>query len=115
MRIITKGLLGLQDFNLGTGTFTRATSTGGVITLNQINSGNLGTGFPSNVSSPLAPTGAVNGINTVFTLPTTPGFIVMVFRNGILQNPGGIDYAIAGTTITFTGAPLTGDTILVVY
>lgn len=36
-KIITKGLIGTQDLNLGTGTFTRATSTGGTQTLNQIN------------------------------------------------------------------------------
>lgn len=35
-RIITKGLLGSQDLSLGTSTFSRTTSTGGTITLNQI-------------------------------------------------------------------------------
>ena|ERR1700676_539351 len=36
-RIITKGLIGVQDLSLGTSTFTRATSTGGSQVLNQIN------------------------------------------------------------------------------
>ena len=114
-RLITKGLIGLQDLNLGTGTFQRATSTGGLITISQINASNLGTGFPVNSSSPLAPTGTINGVNVTFTLPLAPGPIVLVFRNGVLQRPGGIDYAISGSTITFMVAPLTGDGILVVY
>lgn len=41
-RIITKGLIGVQDLSLGTSTFTRATSTGGTQTLNQINAVALG-------------------------------------------------------------------------
>lgn len=115
-RIITKGLIGIQDLNLGTSTFTRATSTGGTQVLNQVNSTNLGSGFPLNLTSPLAPTGAINGVNKVFTLPTTPTNVALVFRNGMLQNPGGgNDYTIAGGTITFNAAPLTGDIILAVY
>lgn len=114
-RIITKGLIGLQDINIGTSTFTRATSVGGTQTLNQINSTNLGSGFPVNLSSPLAPTGTVNGSNTAFTLPTTPGPVVMVFRNGLLQKGGGVDYTLSSTNLTFTVAPLTGDLLLVVY
>lgn len=114
-RIITKGLLGLEDVSIGTSTFTRATSTGGTQTLHQINSSNLGSGFPLNLSSPLAPTGAVNGVNKVFTLPTTPGSVVLVYRNGVLQQPGGADYTLSGSTITFVAAPLTGDILLVVY
>jgi hypothetical protein len=35
-QIITKGLIGQQDLSIGTSTFTRATSTGGTQTLNQI-------------------------------------------------------------------------------
>jgi hypothetical protein len=62
------------------------------------------------------PTGTVNGVNAVFTLPTTPGSIVLVFRNGLLQKPGGgNDYTISGVTITFVVAPLTGDSLLAVY
>ena len=38
-RIITKGLIGAQDVNFGTSTFTRSTSTGGTQTLNQISGG----------------------------------------------------------------------------
>ena len=114
-RIITKGLIGVEDLSIGTGTFTRGNSTGGTQVMTKINSTNLGTGYPINSGSPLAPTGAINGVNVTFTLPTTPGPVVLVFRNGLLQQGGGIDYTLSGTTITFTSAPLTGDSVLVVY
>lgn len=114
-RIITKGLIGLQDISIGTSTFTRATSTGGTQVMTQVNSSNLGSGFPINASSPLAPTGSINSSNTIFTLPTTPGPIVLVFRNGVLQQGGGVDYTLAGSTVTFVAAPITGDSVLAVY
>lgn len=114
-RIITKGLIAIEDLAIGTSTFTRATSTGGTQTLTQINSSNLGSGFPVNLSSPLAPTGTIDSSNTVFTLPSTPSTVVLVYLNGLLQKGGGSDYTLSGTTITFVVAPLTNDTLLVVY
>lgn len=114
-RIITKGLIGLQDISIGTSTFTRATSTGGTQVMTQVNSSNLGSGFPINASSPLVPTGTVNSSNTVFTLPTTPGPVVLIYRNGVLQQGGGADFTLAGSTVTFVTAPITGDIILAVY
>jgi hypothetical protein len=114
-RIITKGLIGLEDVSIGTSTFTRATSTGGTQVLHQLNSTNLGSGFPLNLSSPVAPTGTINGVNVTFTLPTTPNTICMIFRNGLLQQGGGVDYTLAVATITFVLAPLAGDTLLAVY
>ena len=115
-RIITKGLIGIEDIAIGTSTFTRATSTGGTQILHQVNSSNLTAGFPLNLGSPIVPTGSINGVNRVFTLPTTPGSVVLVFRNGLLQSLGASnDYTISGATITFNVAPLTGDTILSVY
>jgi len=114
-RIITKGLLGLEDVAIGTSTFTRATSTGGTQTLHQVNSSNLGSGFPINLGSPIVPTGTINGVNKVFTLPTTPGNVALFFLNGLLQQGGGVDYTLSGTTATWVVAPLTGDTLLAVY
>lgn len=63
------------------------------------------------------PTGAINGVNTTFTLANTPeSGTEMVFLNGLLQNLGaGNDYTISGTTITFNDAPATGDVLLVTY
>lgn len=113
-KTITKGLLGLEDLNFGAGTFSRSTSTGGTITLHQINSSNVGSGFP--LQGQTTPSGAVNGVNTIFTLASTPGMFVFVYRNGILQNPGvSNDYTISGITITFNVAPPSGDVITAIY
>lgn len=114
-RIITKGLLGLEDVSIGTGTFSRATSTGGTQILHQINSTNLGTGFPLNLSSPVVLTGSYVGGNTTYTIPTTPGPVVLVYRNGLLQQGGGIDYTLSGSTLTFASLNTTGDSVSVVY
>jgi len=63
------------------------------------------------------PTGAVNGVNTTYTLANTPiAGQESVFLNGILQEPGaGNDYTISGLTITYLTAPVTGDIIRVSY
>lgn len=60
------------------------------------------------------PTGAVNGVNTIFTVANAPTSALKVYRNGQLQTPG-TEYTVAGTTITFASAPLFGNTILVSY
>jgi hypothetical protein len=64
-----------------------------------------------------APTGAINGVNTTFTLANTPtAGSEEVYLNGILQEPGaGNDYTISGATITYLTAPLTGDRLRVSY
>jgi len=63
------------------------------------------------------PTGATDGVNTVFTLANTPvATTECVFANGLLQNVGGgNDYTISGATITFNTAPDAGSVILVNY
>jgi hypothetical protein len=63
------------------------------------------------------PTGAINGINTTFTLANTPiAGSEQVYLNGILQEPGaGNDYTIAGATITYLTAPPTNDRLRVSY
>lgn len=77
----------------------------------------------ANISVPAAmdhmaevPTGAINGVNTVFTTAATyqPGKLA-VYRNGVRQaHPG--DYSeTTSTTFTFVTAPSTGDTLLVDY
>jgi len=64
-----------------------------------------------------APSGAINGTNTAFTLAYTPVVgTEQVFLNGILQEPGaGNDYTIAGAAITYLTAPVSGDRIRVTY
>ena len=60
--------------------------------------------------------GAINGANTVFILPTAPtsNAAVEVFLDGLFQRQG-VDYTIAGSTITFTAAPLPGQFVDVFY
>jgi hypothetical protein len=52
------------------------------------------------------PTGALNGVNTTYTLPQTPVGSVALFVNGLYQTPG-VDYTLAGATITYLNTPLT--------
>lgn len=62
------------------------------------------------------PAGLVNDSNTVFTLANALAVNTeQVFLNGVLQEPGGHDYTIAGQIVTFASAPNTGDRIRVSY
>ena len=63
------------------------------------------------------PTGNIDSINTTYTLANTPvAGTVQVFLNGLLQAPGsGLDYTIAGNTITFVKAPRTNSDLYVHY
>ncbi len=63
------------------------------------------------------PAGAVNGINTTFTLANTPKLgTEQIFQNGVLQDPGaGNDYTIAGAVITMLSAPGNGGKIRATY
>ena len=51
MSVITKGLIGVEDLNIGNGTFNRTTSTGGTATLTKINLASLGIGAGSGIIS----------------------------------------------------------------
>ena len=71
----------------------------------------------SQLANKVTPSGAVNGVNTVFVLPDAPSppESLQLFRNGILQDQG-TDYTLAGDTITFSAtAPLTGDSLRAWY
>jgi hypothetical protein len=63
------------------------------------------------------PSGAVNGINTTFTLSFTPvANTDQIFLNGIYQESGvNNDYTLSGKTITYAVAPKSGSIILAVY
>ena len=63
------------------------------------------------------PTGAINGVNTAFTLSNAPiSGSDHVHLNGLLMESGaGNDYTISGAVITFSVAPLTGEKIRVTY
>ena len=62
------------------------------------------------------PAGSVDDVNTTFTLSYTPitPTALGVFQNGLYQKQG-TDYTLAGQTITFAVAPLTGDVIVACY
>jgi hypothetical protein len=74
--------------------------------IQSVNAANLGCGFPIRVTK---------GFNVTFTLASTPGSVVLIFRNGVLQQGGGVDYTLSGNTIAFVSAPLSGDAVLAVY
>jgi hypothetical protein len=64
------------------------------------------------------PGGTVNGTNTSFTLANSPSPATSfaLYRNGLLQSPG-VDYTLAGMTLTFLSAstPQTGDLLQASY
>jgi hypothetical protein len=60
-------------------------------------------------------TGTIDGSNHLFMLPTTPNNFQMVFLNGVLQLPGGINYSIAFNRVTMTVAPSVGDQLYAVF
>lgn len=69
-----------------------------------------------NISTLEVPSGIVNGINKIFTLAITPNppSSLIVAVNGLTQTQG-IDYTLAGNTITFIFAPLDGALLVAGY
>lgn len=53
--------------------------------------------------TPETPSGTVNGSNKVFTI--TSANLMALFLGGVYQRPGGVDYTLSSTTITFVTAP----------
>jgi len=62
------------------------------------------------------PGGSVNGTNVTFTLVNTPnpGLSLELYKNGVLLQQNS-DYTLSGSTITFSTAPQTGDSLLASY
>lgn len=50
-KIVRKGLIGVEDLNIGTGTYSRSTSTGGTQTLTKISLSSIGVFAVTSVSS----------------------------------------------------------------
>jgi hypothetical protein len=76
-----------------------------------------GGGSSINFSDSETPSGTINGINTAFTLAAAPNpALSLIFTvNGVVQKAGGVDYTLAGSTITLVTAPQTGDVLLAWY
>lgn len=62
------------------------------------------------------PSGLINSANTIYNLAFTPSppNSLQLYLNGLLQRSG-TDYTLSVQTITFTVAPLTGDSLLAFY
>ena len=77
-----------------------------------------GGGVSPQYSDNETPTGAINGVNTVFTLlaAPSPSTSLHVYLNGLLMDPG-VDYTINASTITFflASTPQTGDLLIATY
>lgn len=78
--------------------------------------GGGGGGGGSVTFTQVAPTGAVDGSNVTYTLPSAPSAPanLFLFLDGIMQYEG-IDYTITGTTITMAASPQVGQTLWAVY
>lgn len=68
MSVIKKGLIGVEDLNIGAGTFSRSTSTGGSTTLTKINLASLGLGAGSGILTTFTATSSTPVTATVATL-----------------------------------------------
>lgn len=62
------------------------------------------------------PTGAINGVNVTFTLPSAPAIPanLLLYHNGLVQIQP-TDYSISSATITEVVAPLTGESLSYCY
>lgn len=72
-------------------------------------------GGSSNFVDGETPAGTIDGVNDTFTLTESPSpaASLQLYRNGILQAPGGSDFTLTGDTIVFEAAsiPQTGDSL----
>ncbi len=117
LRLFLNGLLLASGSDYGiTGTdilMFRAPSVGSIVQASYRTSGAVAT-----IVDAETPAGVINGLNAVFALQSTPSPAnsVQLYRNGMLQRLG-VDYTIAGATITFTSVsiPRSGDALIVSY
>lgn len=60
--------------------------------------------------------GVPNDALTTFTIADPPiAGSLLIFKNGVLMAPGGVDYTFSGVTATFTIPPATGDRLRANY
>jgi hypothetical protein len=71
--------------------------------------------LPMTLAAAEVPTGAINGINRIYTLDKSPNppAAVLLFLSGHLQRQGvGLEYTLAGPIITMAVAPPIGSWLL---
>ena len=70
-----------------------------------------------NFSDDETPAGVVDGVNKIFTLTHSPSPVgsLELFNNGLMQDAGGDDFTLSGSTITFVVAPTLGSTLIAWY
>jgi len=77
-----------------------------------------GGGVGGNFADAEIPAGAVNGVNTLFTLASapSPAASLALYRNGLFQRQG-VDYQISANTVTFflASVPQSGDLLVASY
>lgn len=77
-------------------------------------------GAPAGGSGPVSltgevPQGAVDGVNTVFTLSGTPN-ILFLYLDGLFMSPGaGNDYVLNGNIIQFNYPPAEGSALYAIW
>ena len=82
-----------------------------------VNRTGAGTYTAVNFADLETPSGTINSSNVTFTLahaPSAAASLILVL-NGAVQNAGGNDYTLSGSTITFASAPLTGSNLICWY
>jgi hypothetical protein len=125
---VKQGTAGQVYIANATGVLTPTTPSGDIATVTGAGAVTLATDIArvSNYINREAPSGSVNGTNTIFVLANNPvAGTESVYLNGILQEPGaGNDYTLmtapndsssTGAEITFADAPVSGDRIRVTY
>ena len=94
------------SINGSTVTFTVAPATGDALVA-----------YYGGGSSKQTVSGTIDGVNTIFTLPSSPSSVsLQLFKNGMLQLEGvGNDYTLSGNQLTLTPAPSVGDTLVAYF
>lgn len=99
--------------NLGAGAVSYY--AGNTITYNGSTWEQSGSSTANSTAARQAPSGLINGANTIFTLSNAPlPNTLAVYLNGMLQDLTS-DYTFSGVTITFVAPPTSGETILTTY
>ncbi len=110
--ILDEGLV--LTTNVSSIDFTGAGITGSVLG-DAVTENVSGGGSSSTVVNYEAPSGAIDGSNTVFTWAHTPLYGVQIALNGSIVSPEAGDFTTTGATTTFNVPPAPGSVIVGFY